>query len=80
LSLSELCSVVYVWLLDELHRQYDLAYLATSIQAAQGAEVEQPPTWFEVRQSFDEKLSESLDVTEEDSDEHILKQALGLES
>ena len=77
-GLQQLCSIAYVLMLDELHRQVSTAQLAAALQRAMGADVE-VPDWFALRQEFDRQLVEAPPSVA-DPDRAVLLEALGLTS
>ena len=66
--------MVYVWLVDDLRRQYDIALLASIIGGAGGEEI---PLWNSWREQFEDELHAP---PVEDSDESVLLRGLGLGS
>jgi len=75
-GLQQLCSIAYVLMLDELHRQVSTAQLAAALQRAMGADVE-VPDWFALRAEFDRRLVEAPPSVA-DPDRAVLLEALGL--
>jgi hypothetical protein len=70
------CSISYVLLLDELHKQVATAQTAAALQRALGADVEMPD-WFAIREQFDRGLV-APPAEVDDPDRLVLLKALGL--
>lgn len=67
--------MVYVWLLDDLRREYDTAYLGVIV----GGQPDPPlPPWSEVRDDFEVALHAVPEKSADESDESVILRGLGL--